>query len=89
VIVGAGLVGIEMAQAFRRRGIDVTIVEMSDRVLPNLLEKEMAEIVKRELEDNGVKVILGEGVEELYGKSATVFVLYTFEVMNLAYIKKF
>jgi NADPH-dependent 2,4-dienoyl-CoA reductase/sulfur reductase-like enzyme len=69
VIVGAGLVGIEMAQAFRRRGIDVTMVEMADHVLPNLLEKDMAEIVKRELEDNGVKVILGEGVEEVLTSS--------------------
>jgi NADPH-dependent 2,4-dienoyl-CoA reductase/sulfur reductase-like enzyme len=70
VIVGAGLVGIEMAQAFRRRGIDVTIVEMADHVLPNLLEKDMAEIVNRELEDNGVKVILGEGEEEILTSSS-------------------
>ena len=65
VIVGAGLIGVEMAQAFRKRGIKVTIVEMTDHVLPNLLEIDMAEIVKRELEDNGVRVILGEGVNEV------------------------
>jgi NADPH-dependent 2,4-dienoyl-CoA reductase/sulfur reductase-like enzyme len=47
VIVGAGLIGIEMAQAFRRRGMDVTIIEMADRVLPSLLDKDMAEIVKK------------------------------------------
>jgi NADPH-dependent 2,4-dienoyl-CoA reductase/sulfur reductase-like enzyme len=70
VIVGAGLVGIEMAQAFQRTGIDVTIVEMADHILPNLLEREMAEIVKKVLEDNGVKVILGEGVEEVVTSSA-------------------
>ena len=65
VIVGAGLIGVEMAQAFRKRGMEVTIVEMTDHVLPNLLEIDMAEIVKRELEDNGVRVILGEGVNEV------------------------
>ncbi len=70
VIVGAGLVGIEMAQAFRRTGIEVTIVEMANHILPNLLEKDMAEIVKSELEENGVKVILGEGVEEVVTSSA-------------------
>ena len=42
VIVGAGLIGIEMVQAFRRRGMDVTIIEMADHILPSLLDKEMA-----------------------------------------------
>lgn len=65
VIVGAGLIGVEMAEAFRRRGIDVTIIEVSDRVLPSLLDEVMAGIIKKELEDNGVKVILGEALEEV------------------------
>jgi NADPH-dependent 2,4-dienoyl-CoA reductase/sulfur reductase-like enzyme len=69
VIVGAGLIGVEMAEAFRRRGIDVTIVEMSDHVLPSLLDEVMADVVKRELEDNGIKVILGEGLEEVVTSS--------------------
>ena len=70
VIVGAGLIGVEMAEAFRRRGMDVTIVEMSDHVLPSLLNEDMSDIVKRELEDNGVKVVLGEGVEEVVTSSS-------------------
>ena len=69
VIVGAGLIGVEMAEAFRRRGMDVTIVEMADYVLPSLLNEGMADIVKRELEDNGVKLVLGEGLEEVVTSS--------------------
>ena len=65
VIVGAGLIGVEMAEAFRRRGMDVTIIEVSDRVLPSLLDEVMAGIIKKELEDNGVKVILGEALKEV------------------------
>ena len=49
--------------------MEVTIVEMTDHVLPNLLEKDMAEIVKRE--DNGVNVILGEGVKEVVTSSSS------------------
>jgi NADPH-dependent 2,4-dienoyl-CoA reductase/sulfur reductase-like enzyme len=60
-----------MAQAFRRRGMDVTIIEMADRVLPSLLDKDMAEIVKKELENNGVKVILGEGLQEVVTSSSS------------------
>jgi NADPH-dependent 2,4-dienoyl-CoA reductase/sulfur reductase-like enzyme len=70
VIVGAGLIGIEMAQAFLRRGKYITIIEMADRVLPSLLDKDMAEIVKKELENNGVKVILGEGLQEVVTSSS-------------------
>jgi NADPH-dependent 2,4-dienoyl-CoA reductase/sulfur reductase-like enzyme len=70
VIVGAGLIGIEMAQAFRRRGKDVTIIELADRVLPSLLDRETTEIVKNELEKNDVKVILGEGLQEVVTSSS-------------------
>ena len=69
VIVGAGLIGIEMVQAFRRRGMDVTIIEMADHILPSLLDKEMAEMVKQELEKNGINVILGEGLQEVVTSS--------------------
>jgi NADPH-dependent 2,4-dienoyl-CoA reductase/sulfur reductase-like enzyme len=70
VIVGAGLIGIEMVQAFRRRGMDVTIIEMADHILPSLLDKEMAEMVKQELENNGIKVILGERLQEVVTSSS-------------------
>ena len=44
---------------------------MSDHVLPTMLDKQMAKIVQRELEDNGVKVITSERVEEIVGSSST------------------
>ncbi len=80
-IVGAGLVGLEMAEAFKKKrgtengvttdssdsGINVTVVEMADHVLPSLLDKDMAKIVQRELENNGVNIILGERMEEIQG----------------------
>ena len=47
--------------------MDVTVVEMSDHILPPILDSNMAKIVERELEANGVKVILGERVEEILG----------------------
>ena len=59
------------------RGMNVTIVEMADHVLPNMLDKDMAKIVQRELEDNGVKIILGERVEEIQGRDGKVNSLKT------------
>jgi NADPH-dependent 2,4-dienoyl-CoA reductase/sulfur reductase-like enzyme len=72
LIAGAGLIGLEMAEAFKKRYttrtvMDVTVVEMSDHILPLILDSNMAKIVQRELEANGVKVLLGERVEEILG----------------------
>src|SRR5215472_7318236 len=53
-------------------GMDVTLVESADHVLPTILDKNMAKIVERELEDNGVRIILGERVEEILGVDGRV-----------------
>jgi NADPH-dependent 2,4-dienoyl-CoA reductase/sulfur reductase-like enzyme len=75
VIVGAGLVGLEMLEAFKKRStgrkMDITVVEKNDHLLPTMLDKQMATIVQKELEDNEVKVITGERVEELVGSTST------------------
>jgi NADPH-dependent 2,4-dienoyl-CoA reductase/sulfur reductase-like enzyme len=71
VIVGAGLIGIEMVQAFRRRGMNVTIIESANHLLPSLLDKEMAEMVKEELEKNDINVILGEELQEVVTSSSS------------------
>ena len=78
IIAGAGLIGLEMVEAFKKRGhtgrgdMDVTLVEMADHILPSLLDKNMAKIVERELEANGVKIILGERVEEILGRDGQI-----------------
>ena len=78
IIAGAGLIGLEMVEAFKKRGstvrrdMDVTLVEMADHVLPTMLDKNMAKIVERALEDNGVRIILGERVEEILGVDGQV-----------------
>ena len=73
VIAGAGLIGLEMVEGFKersaRRKMDIIVVEMSDHILPTMLDKNMAKIVERELEANGVKVITGERVEEIVGST--------------------
>ncbi|MDQ6862602.1 MAG: FAD-dependent oxidoreductase [Thermoproteota archaeon] len=78
IIAGAGLIGLEMAEAFKKRGqtgrgdMDVIVVEMADHILPTMLDKNMSKIVERELEANGVKIILGERVEEIRGRDGQV-----------------
>lgn len=61
VVVGAGFIGLEVAEAFRHRGLEVTVVEMAPQVLAPL-DPEMARSVENELRSHGVEVLLGRGL---------------------------
>jgi NADPH-dependent 2,4-dienoyl-CoA reductase/sulfur reductase-like enzyme/rhodanese-related sulfurtransferase len=62
VIIGAGLIGLEMAEALASRGLKVTVVEALDWVLPTLLDFEVAAYVERHLRDKGVNLLFGQRV---------------------------
>jgi NADPH-dependent 2,4-dienoyl-CoA reductase/sulfur reductase-like enzyme/rhodanese-related sulfurtransferase len=61
VVVGGGFIGLEMAENLVHRGLDVTVVEMLDQVMPPL-DPEIALLVARHLEKHGVRLALGDGV---------------------------
>jgi NADPH-dependent 2,4-dienoyl-CoA reductase/sulfur reductase-like enzyme/rhodanese-related sulfurtransferase len=61
VIVGGGFIGLEMAENLRTRGIEVTVVEMLNQLLPPL-DPEMAAPIAEHLEAKGVRVSAGDGV---------------------------
>ena len=69
VVIGAGLLGIEAANALMKQGKDVTIVEYCDRLLPNQMDKEGSNILKQKLEEKGIKFILGDCVDEIHGRA--------------------
>ncbi|MDJ0974080.1 MAG: mercuric reductase [Planctomycetota bacterium] len=58
LVVGAGPIGVEMAQSFARLGSEVTLVDMADRVMPRESE-DASRIVGRALERDGVRLLLG------------------------------
>ncbi len=66
-VIGAGPIGLEVAQTFREMGIDVAVFELMDRILPGVADPEVAEVVEREYKSMGVEVYTGERVEEIYG----------------------
>ncbi|MFH1646598.1 MAG: FAD-dependent oxidoreductase [Chloroflexota bacterium] len=69
IIVGAGLIGIEMAEAFVTRGLHVTILEALDRVLPTLLDVDIAAHVESHLLSGGVRLRCGQRVTGFRGDS--------------------
>lgn len=66
-IIGAGFIGIEMAESLAKRGIAVTIVEKAPHVLPTL-DREMAAYVNEELIKNNVSVMTNTGAVEFKDK---------------------
>ncbi|KDN59331.1 FAD-dependent oxidoreductase [Exiguobacterium sp. AB2] len=65
-IIGAGFIGLEMAEQLKLRGVDVTVIERIPQVMPPL-DKDMACRVEDHLEKNGIELLLGETVTELVG----------------------
>lgn len=61
IIVGAGYVGLEMAEALTRRGLDVTMLQRGPEILPTL-DPDLAHIIHDELERHGVRILTDTSV---------------------------
>jgi NAD(P)H-nitrite reductase large subunit len=59
VVVGGGLLGLEAAAGLRARGMQVSVVEFSDRVMPQQLDGPAAAILTGSLERLGLRLLLG------------------------------
>lgn len=73
VVIGAGSIGCEMGQAFRRLGSRVTVIDRADRVLGRD-DADHAAILQRVLEREGVRFVLGADVERVEGAGGAVTV---------------
>ena len=68
VVTGAGLIGIEIAYAFKELGLNVILNEMLPQIVPKSLDPDMASIVTEYLEDEGINVILGKPITKISGE---------------------
>jgi len=67
-VIGAGFIGLEMAEQFVRLGKQVTLVELLDQVLPPL-DRDMTRLMEDELRRHGVELILGDGIAGFVGET--------------------
>ncbi|MFA5399972.1 MAG: FAD-dependent oxidoreductase [Dehalococcoidia bacterium] len=67
VVVGAGLIGIEMVEALSARGLKVSVVEALDKVLPGILDEEISDLLADHVRSKGVTLKLGQKVVEFKG----------------------
>ncbi len=66
VVIGAGFIGLETAEALAHRGLDVTVVELQPQVLPPF-DPDIAAFVQQHLEAAGVHVVLSDGLAAFHG----------------------
>lgn len=71
MVIGGGPVGVEMAQAFRRLGASVTVVEQESRLLPRD-EPEASEVLAQVLEAEGITLRLGVAVARVWRRDKRI-----------------
>lgn len=62
VVAGGGFIGLEMAEQLVQKGLKVTLVDGKEQVLAPI-DREMASLVHSELQENGIKLVLGASIE--------------------------
>ena len=69
VVIGGGFIGLELAENLLDRGISVTVVEVASQLMPGVLDPEMANYVKRHLQQKGVRVLTGTKAQSIQGQN--------------------
>lgn len=67
VIIGAGYIGLEVAAVMQQQGLDVTVVELADRVMSRVVSPEISDFYQIEHTNQGVKLRLSTGVSAFRG----------------------
>jgi len=72
VVVGGGILGVEMVENLRNMGLDVTLLVREDRPVGLLFDEEGAGIIRRQMEADGVRVMTNTEMTEILGDSGRV-----------------
>jgi NADH oxidase (H2O2-forming) len=67
VVVGAGFIGIEMSDELKKKGKNVTLVELLPHVLPLAFDPDFADEAEKILTDRGIQILTGHSVTEILG----------------------
>lgn len=72
LVIGGGYIGLEAAAVARKAGLDVTLIEMADRILQRVASADTAAIMRDVHRANGVSIIEKTGLTRLHGKDGHV-----------------
>lgn len=68
VVVGGGFIGLEVAENLMAGGISVTVMDMAPQLMPNLFDSEMADYVRRKLQEKGLRILTGTSLNAVVGE---------------------
>lgn len=66
-VVGAGYIGVELAESFKRKDKEVVLVDIAETVLGSYYDRSFADLMKKNLEDHGIELALGQAVKAVEG----------------------
>jgi len=72
VVIGGGYIGVELAEAFKVKDKNVTLIDAEDRIMSKYLDKEFTDIAEKEFRDQGINLVLGEKVKLFKGENNKV-----------------
>ncbi len=67
VVIGAGYIGVELAEAFKMQGKNTTLIDAENRIMAKYLDKEFTDIAETEFKNKGVNIVLGQKVQKFEG----------------------
>lgn len=71
-VVGAGYIGIELAEAYRLKGKDVTLIDFENRVIPRYFDTEFTDRLEADIRKAGITLAMGERVVDFQGEQGKV-----------------
>lgn len=66
-VVGAGYIGVELAEAFERLGKEVTLIDVADTCLAGYYDRELSDLMNKNLADHGITLAYGQTVQAVEG----------------------
>lgn len=71
-VVGAGYIGVELVEAFERHGKNVTLIDITETVLPAYYDQPFTDLMRKNLKDHNINLELGQMVKEIKGINGKV-----------------
>ncbi|MGB9596041.1 MAG: NAD(P)/FAD-dependent oxidoreductase [Candidatus Poribacteria bacterium] len=71
-ILGGGLIGLKAAEGFYAKGVEITVIELANRILSPVLDETAASLIQKVIEQKGINVITNHTISEIVGENNKV-----------------